>query len=218
MDRATLNAPPDHDRDLSRLVGLRLVLGVLCLYHLGVGVATVLTPAAVVEYVGGFYGITAHADAQFVYMLKALGMYACFTGGLLGVAFMRPYRHRVVVYMVIGLLCMRALTRLACYDVLHEAFGVAWEQNLINVGLLVLQAGVLFWAIGLATKAAELSHSATRSAVAHVTTNHLQPLRDVLAHPEPAPASRLAAASARLSQHLTSARQPRFDACASGVV
>jgi hypothetical protein len=162
-----------------QLLTLRIVLGLLALYHLVVGAITALSPSVMVELGEGFYGlnIAGASTAQFVYMLKALGMYAVFTGGMLAIACWRPLKARAVVGLAALLLTMRAFTRLAFFDVAHEAFAVSWSQNLFNVGLLVAQAAVLgwgYWVLAQArgAKAFSLSPSALTSA-----SQRLSPLR-----------------------------------------
>lgn len=121
-----------------------LVLGVTCAYHLGIGVVSLLAPETTLHVAAMLYDVHASAIApQVVYMLKALGMYALFTGSLLALALTDPVRYRHVVLVCAGLLIMRATTRVLFFDVLHEAFAVEWGRNLLNVGLLIAQAAVL---------------------------------------------------------------------------
>ncbi|MBL4850610.1 MAG: hypothetical protein JKY65_34260 [Planctomycetes bacterium] len=121
-----------------------LVLGLTCAYHLGIGVVSLAAPDTTLQIAAMLYDVHASAIApQVVYMLKALGMYALFTGCLLALALSNPAKYRHVVIVCAGLLIMRATTRLLFFDVLHDAFAVEWGRNLINVFLLVLQAGVL---------------------------------------------------------------------------
>lgn len=129
----------------ARLV--KLVLWILCIYHLGIGVLSCLAPETTVRLGEVLYGVQVNAGAaQFAYMLKALGMYALFTGGLMAVALTDPRRYRHLLVAVGILLVMRATTRVLFFDTLHEAFAVTWGRNLINVGLLLAKAGVLLWA------------------------------------------------------------------------
>lgn len=122
---------------------LRTVLGILCAYHLGVGVLSLFFPDAAARFADAFYGARVGATPEVAYMLKALGMYALFTGLLAGGAALDPGRHRLVVVALAFLLLLRAATRLLAWDLLSTAFAVAPERNLANVALLVVQAGVL---------------------------------------------------------------------------
>ena len=137
---------PRHALDpAARRTLLLIVLGITCGYHLGVGVLGWMAPEATLRFGAWFYGLHFDANAAVVvYMLKALGMYALFTGGLLALAISDPYKYRHLVYAIAGLLLLRAVTRVLFYDVLHEAFALAWTQNLVNVTILVAQALVLW--------------------------------------------------------------------------
>lgn len=128
---------------------LYTVLGITCLYHLGIGVVSCLSPETTLQVGAYFYGV--HADGlspQFVYMLKALGMYALFTGALLVLALREPERFRWIILACVGLLVMRATSRVLFFDALHDAFGISWGRNLINVVVLMSQAGLLLWGLG----------------------------------------------------------------------
>lgn len=141
----------------ARKILFGLVLGMTCAYHLGIGLVSLLSPETTLQVAALLYDVHASAVApQVVYMLKALGMYALFTGSLLALAMRDPSRYRHVILVCAALLVMRATTRILFFDVLHDAFGVEWFRNLINVTLLVLQAGVL---VGLGPSAEESESS-----------------------------------------------------------
>jgi hypothetical protein len=128
---------------------LKSVLIVLAVYHIGIGLCSTLAAGATVSFAASFYGLDLNASApQFAYMLKAMGMYALFTGGLVVVALTDPKRHRALIVAVAVLLFMRATTRLLFFDVLDQAFALTWGQNLVNVTLLVGKGALLLWAIG----------------------------------------------------------------------
>lgn len=134
---------------------LRLVLAVTCAYHLGVGVAAWVAPQATIQFGQAFYGVEVTLVPQIAYMLKAMGMYALFTGGLLVLATWNPVRFRHVAIAAVALLLMRATTRVVSFDLLHEAFGVTWGRNLTNVVILTVQSGVILWGLGPAPATAE---------------------------------------------------------------
>ncbi|MBI4575459.1 MAG: hypothetical protein HY722_04255 [Planctomycetes bacterium] len=129
----------------ARDVGLRVVLGVLAVYHLGVGFLSCLSTAQTVRFGRVFYGLKVEVLPQTAYMLKALGIYALFTGLLLGAALSDPVRLRPVILAAILLLLLRAATRLAFRDTLREAFGVSRGRNLWNAVLMAAQAALLAW-------------------------------------------------------------------------
>lgn len=194
-------------------IGLRVALAILALYHVGIGVVSCFAPETTIQFAESFYGIHIHhAAAQFAYMLKALGMYALFTGSLLTLALTDPARYRHVVLAAAGLLVMRATTRLLFFDTLTAAFDVTWGHNVFNVALLVAQAGALLWGV-----------SALEPATEAAPTPALQPVLAREARATLAGASqRLSAATQRLSaaatQRLQSAATQRLQpAFASGL-
>ena len=128
----------------TRQIVFGFVLGVTCAYHLGIGLVSCLAPETTLQLASLLYGIHAsEIPPQVIYMLKALGMYALFTGGLLALAMTDARRYRHVILAAAALLVMRATTRLLFHDLLEEAFHVAWGRNLVNVAILLTQAGVL---------------------------------------------------------------------------
>jgi hypothetical protein len=127
-------------------LALRLVLVVICVYHLAIGLSSTLAPESTLTFAQSFYGLDVQdSAAQFTYMLKALGMYALFTGGLLALALRDPRKYRHIIVAAAALLLMRAVTRVLFFDLLEEAFGLTWQQNLINVSLLVGKGLILLW-------------------------------------------------------------------------
>lgn len=126
-----------------RGVLLRIVLAILTIYHLGIGVVSVLSADLTARFAKWFYGLDAEVGPAFVYMLKALGMYAIFTGILSAVCFIDPRRYRAVGIALVVLLVLRCLTRVLAYDTLEAAFGVSWTRNLTNVALMLLWAAVI---------------------------------------------------------------------------
>ncbi len=133
---------------MTRTVAMKAVLGLLCAYHVCIGLASMASAELTADFAHWFYGTDITVDARFVYTLKALGMYALFTGALCGVALTDPARYRPIVWAVIMLQSLRAGTRLVFFDTLHEGLGVSWEHNLVNASLLVAEAAILLWGLG----------------------------------------------------------------------
>ncbi|MFT7624608.1 MAG: hypothetical protein ACI9WU_003796 [Myxococcota bacterium] len=124
--------------------GLRIVLGILCAYHVGIGLISVASTELTAEFAHWFYGTESlRVDAQLIYSLKALGMYALFTASVIALPLRSPRRFLPVVYCVVFLQSMRAVSRLVFFDVLHDGLGVSWSQNIFNVGLLLVEVGLL---------------------------------------------------------------------------
>lgn len=125
------------------MTGLRIVVGVLTVYHLGIGLVSVLSVEQTAAFSAWFYGLELSHEPRFVYALKALGMYALFTASVLALVLRDPVRFRPIVYCLAGLQTFRALSRLIFFDLLHAGFGVSVAHNLFNVGLLVAEVALL---------------------------------------------------------------------------
>jgi hypothetical protein len=129
----------------SALLGLRLVLGLLAVYHLAIGVISAFAPAWARRVAQGFYGIEVELEpgAQVGYAMRMLGLYALTLGFLLALATADPHGHRAVILAVIFLQSMRAAFRLLHRAELHSSFHVPAPRNVFNAGLLLAQVALL---------------------------------------------------------------------------
>ncbi|MFT5432655.1 MAG: hypothetical protein ACI9OJ_003357 [Myxococcota bacterium] len=125
------------------MIGLRAICGVLFAYHLGIGLVSVLDADTTAQFATWFYGTSIRVDAQFIYVLKALGMYALFTAAVLATIIAAPKRFAPLAYCVAGLQLARACTRLVFFDILNAGLGVDWNHNLFNAVLLIIEAVLL---------------------------------------------------------------------------
>jgi hypothetical protein len=126
-------------------VALHVVLGVLALYHLGIGVVSIFSMNATTRVTRALYGIEVSGaeNTQLRYAVRMLGLYALALGVLLAFAFFDPAANRNVVIVVIGLQLARALCRLLLRQELTLAFRVTPRRNVLSAALLVAEALVL---------------------------------------------------------------------------
>ena len=122
---------------------LRLVLGVLALYHLGIGLASVLSGRLTARVAEAMYGIRVDASPQVRYAVRMLGLYALALGALLVPAALSPAAHREIIVVVCGLQLARAACRVLLRRELTAAFRVSPRRNALNAALLVAEAAVL---------------------------------------------------------------------------
>jgi hypothetical protein len=122
---------------------LQLVLGLLALYHLGIGLLSVLSQRWTAKVTRGLYDITLDENPQFHYAVKMLGLYALTLGFLLSLAAFNPVEHRAVILAVILLQSMRALFRWFYNPLVTTAFQVGTSRNLLHVGILLAEVAVL---------------------------------------------------------------------------
>ena len=122
---------------------LRLVLGVLAAYHLGIGLASLVSARLTARIMGALYGIGVDESAQMRYAVRMLGLHALALGALLVPAALSPAEHRATVVVVCGLQLARAACRLLLRRELTAAFRVSPRRNALNAALLVAEAAVL---------------------------------------------------------------------------
>jgi len=124
-------------------VALRTVLLVLALYHLVIGVVSVLSFRATTRLTSAFYGLSVRDDPQLAYAVRMLGLYALAVGSLLVFAAREPTTHRDVIAVVAGLQLLRAASRIVSGRELESAFALPPRRNAINAALLVVEAAIL---------------------------------------------------------------------------
>ncbi len=122
---------------------LRSVLGILAIYHLGIGIVSVLSPAWTAKVSKGLYAISLEGTPQFGYALKMLGLYALTIGFLLVLATWRPEEHRAIIVGIILLQSLRAIFRLFFNPVVTGAFAVRTSRNVLNASLLIAEVVAL---------------------------------------------------------------------------
>lgn len=124
-------------------VTLRAVLALLCVYHLGIGIAAVTSPRLVSRVAGALYSLQAAETPQLRYGVRMLGLYALALGTLLAFAAWDPRGHVEVIVVTAGLQLARAVSRLLLRHELSDAFGIPARRNALNAAVLLAEAGVL---------------------------------------------------------------------------
>lgn len=122
---------------------LRLLLGALAAYHIGMGAASVVSPSTATRLAATFYGVTLKAEPQPGYVIRMLGLLALAIGALLMVAMLEPAENRPTILVVAALQTGRAACRILLAAELRRTLGLPRLRNALNTGLLVAQAGLL---------------------------------------------------------------------------
>ena len=128
---------------------LRAVLGLLAVYHLGMGALSALAPAHAGRLGSALYGVRAAETPQLRYGLRMLGLYALALGMLLAIAAVEPRAHRSVIAVAAALQAARAVARIVLRGELAAAFAVPAGRNALNAALLLAEAAVLAWGLAL---------------------------------------------------------------------
>jgi hypothetical protein len=124
-------------------LGIRIVLGALACYHLGIGAVSALSLGSTTHVVRKLYGLHLQESPAFRYATKMLGLFALVFGGLLANAALNPSAHRAEILAIIVLQTLRGAFRLWHRDLLAEAFAVTRRENGMAVMLLALEVTLL---------------------------------------------------------------------------
>lgn len=122
---------------------LRVGLGVLAVYHLGMGLMATLVPRAAGRLGALLYAVEVEETPQLRYGLRMLGLYALAVGSLAALAAWDPRRRLPIIYVVIGLQLARATARLALRDEVAAAFGISSRRNAVHAVTLAVYAVAL---------------------------------------------------------------------------
>lgn len=123
---------------------LRALLAWLALYHLAVGVLSLASPAAALEFGSRVYGIAAQPAPAVLALMRPLGAYAVAIGFLSLCGAWDPRQNRVAVDVLALLMLLRLGHRTLAAGALEEGLGIGSGQNALNAGLLLVQtAGLL---------------------------------------------------------------------------
>ncbi|HEV3117562.1 MAG TPA: hypothetical protein VGY58_10935 [Gemmataceae bacterium] len=123
----------------SMLLLSRVLLWIASLSHIVIGGGIMLSPEFQ-RTMASFYGAEVDWTPQFVYILRPLGAFMFMFGLLLAVAAVEPWKHRLIVYGLCGVLLLRVVQRLALQQDIESAFHVSASRNLGMAALFLIEA------------------------------------------------------------------------------
>src|SRR5262245_36295191 len=133
---------------------LQVYLGVICAFHVVIGVGLNTTPEFT-KVVAAWYGAERlDLTDQLLVIAKPIGAFMFIMGVLAAVAALNPLRHRAIVYGFAGLFAIRATQRLLFGNEQTVAFGIPPER--------VTAAMILFFVMAI-TLAALYRYVETRA-------------------------------------------------------
>jgi hypothetical protein len=118
---------------------LQALLWFASLSHILIGGSLMLSPESQ-RAVAALYGAEVEWTAQFTYILRPLGAFMFVFGLLLAAAALDPWKHRLIVYGLCGVLLLRALQRLVLRQDIQDAFHVSPGRDLGMGGFFVAEA------------------------------------------------------------------------------
>ncbi len=115
---------------------LPILLGVIGIYHLGLGILPFLPTAFTTRLLFGLFGMVFEVTPQMHYLGQLFGIYAILFGLMALVAARDPYRHRSLVSLIVVLYCLRILNRVFFIFMFMPAFQTTPFRGWLEVVLL----------------------------------------------------------------------------------
>ncbi len=128
-----------------RLRILKALLWLVCVTHVGMGLAGVLSPALAEKVAHGFYGATVEFTPTVVHLVRIIGAYMIAMGVLGGVAATDPERNRAVIVAVAVLLAIRVAQRLIHAEEIHATFAISQARIWGQAAYFAAIAGALLY-------------------------------------------------------------------------
>ena len=123
---------------------LKVMLWFICTFHVVMGLGLIILSGDFVDSVAKMYGAVVNEwSAQFLYILRPLGVFMLALGVLAGGAALHPERNRLTIYVFAGIFTLRALQRVIFGTTIQETFGIDSGRNIGNMILFFGMAAVL---------------------------------------------------------------------------
>ena len=124
----------------NRYVGLRIVTGVVCVYHVLLGVVLNMPVASIASIAEHLLGATRMPDASALFLARMLGVYLIVFGLGMGAAAWNPMKNRTLLTLGAILVAMRAVQRCFQAGDLQTSLGIESGTNTITILILVVFA------------------------------------------------------------------------------
>jgi hypothetical protein len=121
---------------MTRLVGLKIVLWLIALYHVILGVAAFISLDLTLWIAKAMFGVDVELTPQSSYIIRLLGVYVLVFGLLVVLLALDPGRHSVLLSVVVVLYICRILNKIIFIDLFTTAFGATSTRAWIDVAML----------------------------------------------------------------------------------
>ena len=118
---------------------LQALLWFASLSHVVIGGGIMLSPEFQ-RAMASVYGAEVDWTPQFTYILRPLGAFMFVMGLLLAAAALDPWRHRLIVYGLCGVLFLRVVQRVVFQQEIQNAFHIGAGRDLGTAGLFLAEA------------------------------------------------------------------------------
>src|SRR5262245_59942338 len=132
---------------------LQALLWLASLSHIIIGGGIMISPEFQ-RAMAGVYGAEVDWTGQFIYILRPLGAFMFVLGLLLAAAALDPWKHRLIVYGLCGVLFLRVLQRVLLQQEIQDAFRISPGRDLGMAAFFVAEAVVILVLLHRAGKGA----------------------------------------------------------------
>jgi hypothetical protein len=125
----------------------RLTTGIASVYHLLLGTALLVLPAAAMNgMMNVFLGVGVEFDAKLSMIGKFVSAYILAFGVMLALLCLKPVKLRVLVIPALVLFGIRLVNKLVFLTTIEESFGVARGRSIFALACLAVIFAVMTWA------------------------------------------------------------------------
>jgi hypothetical protein len=121
---------------MNKMTGLKVVLAMICIYHVVLGLATFVSGDLTVKLAKSIFGLNLEMTPQMSYIVQLLGVYAIAFGLVAGLAAADPLKHPVLLNVIVVLYALRILNKLISMNQFQQAFGASMAKVWTDVVLL----------------------------------------------------------------------------------
>ena len=139
---------------MNRPLLFRVLLSVVCVYHLLLGVAGLVFPPDLLEGVtGAVLGVAPDMDGTVRLAARFAGAYVLAFAVAAGCLARKPEHARALLPVVLTLFAVRLVNRVILFQALAEAFELSPLRNVFGVAALAVLLGGIWWSAPRAGKA-----------------------------------------------------------------
>lgn len=121
---------------MNKITGLKVVLVMICIYHVALGLATFVSGDLTVKLAKAIFGLNLEMTPQMSYIVQLLGVYAIAFGLVAGLAAADPLKHPVLLNVIVVLYALRVVNKLISMNQFQQAFGASMAKVWTDIVLL----------------------------------------------------------------------------------
>lgn len=121
---------------MNKTAALRVVLAMICIYHVVLGLAAFVSDAMAVTLARSIFGLNLDMTPQLSYIVQLLGIYAITFGIITGIMAADPLRYPVMLNVIVVLYVLRVVNKFLSMGQFEQAFGASMSRVWTDVVLL----------------------------------------------------------------------------------